>query len=63
LIHSYYWEDITLNKKSIDLSIKDAIKKASPYILKLKKDYEDTVKSEYQYEANEEKLFMLNKKY
>lgn len=63
LIHSYYWEDITQNKKSIDLSIKDSIKKASPYILKLKKDYEDTVRKEYEYDTDEEKLFMITKKY
>jgi hypothetical protein len=63
LIHSYYWEDITENKKSIEYNLKDAIRKASPYIIKLKHDFEETVRVEYSYDSDDEKLIMLNRKY
>ena len=58
MIHSYYWTDITNNETSIDFSLKDAIIRASPYIIKLKHDMEDVVRQEFSYDADEEKLIM-----
>ena len=63
LIHNYYWVDICYNKYSVDLSLKECIAKASPTIIRLKHEFESIVKEEFEYDADEEKIFMLNKKF
>ena len=63
LIHSYYWNDITKNESSIDFNLKAAIERASPYIIKLKQNYEDVVREEFSYDAEDEKLIMSHRKY
>jgi hypothetical protein len=61
LIHNYYWVNICENEKSIDNSLKDAIILSTPTILNLKKEFENIVRLEYQYSADEEKIFMLTR--
>lgn len=63
LIHQYYWVDITNNETSVDFSLKDAIIRASPTIIKLKHDVEDYVRTEFSYSAEEEHLILTNRKY
>jgi hypothetical protein len=63
LIHQYYWVDITTNESSIDYSLKEAIKMTSPLIIKLKHEIEELVKTEFKYDASEEKLIMSGRKY
>ena len=63
LIHQYYWVDITNNETSVDFSLKDAIIRASPTIIKLKHDVEDYVRTEFSYDAQEDALIMSNRKY
>lgn len=63
LIHNFYWEDICNNITSIDNSLEESIKLATPIIINLKHKFEDIVKSEYEYSDDEEKIIMLNRKY
>ena len=63
LIHNYYWVDICNGEYSVDLSLKECIEKATPTIIRLKHEFESIVKDEFEYDANEEKLFLIHSKY
>ena len=63
LIHNYYWTDICNNETSDDYSLEECIKRASPTIIKMKHDFEDIVKSEFEYDDTEEKLILMHRKY
>jgi len=63
LIHNYYWVDICNNESTVELSLKECINKAIPTILKLKHEFENIVKCEFEYDASEEQMIMMSSKF
>jgi len=63
LIHNYYWVDICNNESTTELSLKDCVQKAIPHILRLKHEFESVVKDEFEYDAEEERMIMMNNKF
>jgi hypothetical protein len=62
IINNYYWSDLKNGIIGTDI-IEDCIKKAAPIIIYLKHQIEDQVKEELKYDAADEALITLNRKY
>jgi len=62
IINNFYWSDLKNGIIGTDI-IEDCIKKAAPIIIYLKHQIEDQVKEELKYDAADEALITLNRKY
>ena len=62
IINNFYWSDLRNGIIRTDL-IEDSIKKATPIIIYLKHQIENQVSEELKYDAADEALISLNRKY
>ena len=62
IINNYFWSDLKNGEVGTDI-IEDCIKKASPIIIYLKHKIEDQVREELKYDAADEALITLHRKY
>ena len=60
LIHSFYWENVCENRINSETNLEECIISAIPFILDLKKKYEDLVRKEYEYEYNADEEQILS---